>query len=378
MKRSDLEKQFKQEAQEHTPRIYDKILSSARSEGLLPTEPQSAEIHSQGDTAVLSRSKKRNVGVITIVAAILACIAIILPFLLKFLNKSPVIPNGITLSANDVYGMGAVSTVRLLGANTSVQAIARLSSVRSAAAVSETETGTENEVKAQAQKFNEYFTALDSFMGKEIVTTVTETNTDPKYPYETKLTINSKNFNGVAVQHVMYFTETLNASGDDDDEKVYTLNGVLVADGTEYHLEGERVFEQEDDETENELKIRAYADLSDRTSYVEMEQEHSVENNETETEYVYSIVVNGVVVEQTSVEFETEKEGNKEEAEYTLEFRSGDAKGKYVVERVTENGKAQIKVAYDIDGKQGEFRISETANNGEYRYTFSDGAVVVF
>lgn len=108
-----------------------------------------------------------------------------------------------------------------------------------------------------------------------------------------------------------------------------------------------------------------------------MEQEHSVENNETETEYVYSVYSKGALVEQTAIEFEAEKDGNKEEVEYELEFRKGNAKGKYVVERETRNGKVQMKVKYDIDGKQGQFNIVLT-NDNKYSYEFSDGSVLSF
>ncbi len=295
--------------------------------------------------------------------------------------------------ANDVYGVGAVSTVKLLGGETSAQALGKLAETRSVAVYGNTATDAEDEAKAQAEKFNEYFTALDSFMGKEIVTTVSEKNTDEKYPYETKLTINSKDFNGNAVQNIMYFTETLDNSHIDDDDDIddkdekdeeettYKLNGVLVVDGKDYALEGERSLEQEEDETEDELKIRAYADIADKTSYVEMSQEYSVEDKETETEYVYSVYSNGELVEQTAVEFETEKKQNKEEAEYELEFRKGEAKGKYEVDRETKDGRVQIKVKYNIDGKQGNFHIIEKTNeNGEkqYEYSFSDNTKLVF
>jgi len=277
---------------------------------------------------------------------------------------------------NDVYGMGAVSTVKLLGGTASAQAIRSLSAVKSVAAEPATDA---SEVKAQAEKFNEYFTALDSFMSEEIVSTLSEPNTDENYPFETKLTIKSKDFNGKNVENVMYFTETLlgTETEENETESLYALEGVMVVDGADYLLTGERSLEQEDDETENELRIRAYADGNDKTSYVEMEQEHSVENNETETEYVYSVYQNGVLVEQTAVEFETEKKGEREEVEYELEFRKGDAKGRYVVERETKNGKTEIKVEYNIDGKQGEFRISE---NGEkqYEYSFGDDTKLVF
>lgn len=288
--------------------------------------------------------------------------------------------NGEILSKpNDVYGMGAVSTVKLLGGNTSAKALRKLSVARRAADNKEPTTGAEDEVKSQAQKFDEYFTALDSFLSEEIVTTVSEKNVDTKYPYETKLTINSKSFNGEAVQNIMYFTESLLKTNTEDDEteSVYSLVGVMVVDGIDYYLEGERSIEQEKDETENELKIRAYADKADKTSFVEMEQEHSAETNETETEYVYSIYSKGVLVEQTAVEFETEKEGNKEEVEYELEFRKGDAKGKYVVERETINGEVQITVKYNVDGKQGKFSVKKSSDN-KYSYTFADGTVLSF
>lgn len=390
MKRSHIEKQLKKEANGHTPDVYDKIVLSAKAEGLLRDESEIDEMYNQGNTAVLSMHKKRITGIVALFIAFVACLAAILPILLKSPAIPPVSPDHTVFSANDVYGIGAVSTVKLLGNNTSGQAIQRLASARSAVSLTENTTTDESDVKSQAEKFNEYFTALDSFLGDEIVTTVSETNTDENYPYEMKLTINSRDFNGDAVQNVMYYTETLtdvteNSDADHDEdggaeteiEREYSLVGILVVDAVEYYMEGERSVEQEEDETENRLKIRAYSDRTDKRSYVEMSQEYSVEDNETETEYVYSIYSDGVLVEQTAVEFETEKDGDAEEIEYELEFRKGDAKGKYVVERETENGKVQMKVKYDIDGKEGEFRIGKS-DEDRYSYFFVDGTVYSF
>ncbi len=306
-------------------------------------------------------------------------------------------------TANDVYGMGAVSTVKLLGSEMAGQAMQTFSAV-----MAETDTG----VKAQAEKFNEYFTALDGFFGEDVVTTVSETNTDANYDYENKLTVNGKNFDGETVTHVMYYTETLVTAGsdldkdddleddkdndldddhddkDDKDDKdnetetesVYTLVGVMVVDGKDYYMEGARSVESEKDETENELKIRAYADKNDRLNYVEMEQEYSEEAGETETEYVYGIYANGKLVEQTAVEFEKENKNGKEEIEYELEFRSGEGKGRYEIEREAKDGKTSIKVNYNINGDKGQFRITEIEVNGEkkYEYTFSNGDKTIF
>ncbi|MDD6302853.1 MAG: hypothetical protein PUA56_06120, partial [Bacillales bacterium] len=94
--------------------------------------------------------------------------------------------NGLT-SPNDVYGLGAVTSVKLLGSNVTTKAIRTLSAVRGNTyeeeKTSNKEDDSEQVVKEQAEKFNEYFTALDSFLGEDIVKTTVEENTDEKYPY---------------------------------------------------------------------------------------------------------------------------------------------------------------------------------------------------
>ena len=305
-------------------------------------------------------------------------------------------------SPNDVYGMGAVSSVRLLGNNMSSSAVKTFSAVSATTQMracgvelaSSTIDNSEQEVKEQAKRFNEYFTALDSFLGDDIISTTTEVNTDDNYEYETKMTIKGKDFDGETVTYTMYYTETLvkaDSADDEDDEDAddvdeeteneYHLVGVMVIDGTDYYLEGERSEETKKDESETELKIRAYADKTDKTSYIQMEQEYSVEDGETETEYVYSIYANGKLIEQTAVEFETENKNNKLETEYELEFRSGTSKGKYVVEREVKDNKVSIKVKYNIYGKTGVFHIREiTDENGnkQYEYSYNDGSNQVF
>ncbi len=294
---------------------------------------------------------------------------------------------------NDVYGMGAVSSVRLLGSNMPASAVKSFSAVstttKSGAYEATSESATTDtsvsEVKEQTEKFNEYFTALDSFLGDDVVSTSTVINTDENYEYDTKMTISGKDFNGATVTYTMYYTETLiNADASTEDEETeseYRLVGVMVIDEVDYYLEGERSVESEKDESETELRIRAYADKQDKTSYIQMEQEHSVENGETETEYVYSMYAGGELLEQTAVEFETENKDGKSETEYELEFISGASKGRYVVEREVVENKAERKVEYDIDGKTGQFRIREiTGENGDkqYEYSYSDGSKQVF
>ncbi|MCI8459101.1 MAG: hypothetical protein HFE46_05505, partial [Clostridia bacterium] len=201
-------------------------------------------------------------------------------------------------SPNDVYGIGAVSGVRLLKSNMPASAVKSFSAVNAVANTRTCEVklapsaadASESEVKRQSEKFNEYFTALDSFLGDDVVSTSTVANTDSNYDYETKMTITGKDFNGETVTYTMYYTETLVETNSTDEneetESEYKLVGIMTIDGADYYLEGERSEESEKDESETELKIRAYADKEDKTSYIQMEQEYSVENGETETEYV--------------------------------------------------------------------------------------------
>ena len=393
MKRKDIEKKLKIEAEQFIPDPLDKIKMAARAENLLPYDSErNSEVYSQGNTAVMAKSKRKAIWSFTAFASIIVCFILILSFMLNFGRNKPFHPTRINLSAEDAYGMGAVSSVRLLGNNMSSSAVKSFSKVN---AVSYTTSNyaaidkSEDDVKRQAKRFNEYFTALDSFLGDDVVSTTTEANTDSNYEYETKMTIKGKDFNGETVTYTMYYTETLvKADSADDDgdeneetENEYQLVGVMVIDGADYYLEGERSEETEKDESETELKIRAYADKSDKTSYIQMEQEYSVEDGETETEYVYSIYANGELIEQTAVEFEIENKNNKVETEYELEFRSGTSKGKYVVEREVKDNKISMKVKYNIDGKTGVFHIREiTDENGNkrYEYIFSDHEIIVF
>ena len=392
MKRKNIEKKLKTEAERFSPDPLEKIKTAARAENLLPDEPEGdLNVYAQGNTAVLAKGKRKAVWLFTVFVSVLVGLIFIWSVAFNFGKNKPMDPPRFTLSVENVYGMGAVSSVRLLGSNMPIGAVASFSSMN-AVVHTAASNSPEDAVKRQAKRFNEYFTAFDSFLGDDIVSTSTEKNPDGQYPYEMKMTITGKDLAGKTISYVMYYTETLGNSEYDEDEdedeeeneeteKEYQLVGVMVVDGVDYHLEGERSVETEQDESETELKIRAYADITDKTSYIQMEQEYSVEDGETETEYVYSVYANGELLEQTAVEFETEQKNNKVETEYELEFRSGASKGKYVVKREVKENKSEIKVKYDIDGKTGVFHIREVTDkngNKQYEYSYNDGSKQVF
>ena len=380
MKQIDIKRELKKESDRFAPDPIVKIKTAARAENLLPYDAQqNSEVYTQGNSAVIAKNKRKTIWLFTVFASVIGCLILILSLTLPSERNKPFTPTRLHFSAEDVYGIGAVSGVKLLKSNMPASAVKSFSAVN-AIAYTTTEKSAD-EAKRQAEKFNEYFTALDSFLGDDVVSTSTVANTDSNYDYETKMTITGKDFNGETVTYTMYYTETLLQDDFDEDEQEYKLVGIMTIDGADYYLEGERSEESEKDESETELKIRAYADKEDKTSYIQMEQEYSVENGETETEYVYSIYAGGELLEQTAVEFETENKDGKVETEYELEFRKGASKGKYIVKREVVENKAEIKVKYAIDGKSGEFRIREiTDANGDkqYEYTFSDNEKIIF
>ncbi|MDE7464641.1 MAG: hypothetical protein K2M48_06385 [Clostridiales bacterium] len=365
----EIEKRLKEEAQNAVPDIYDKILLAAQAEGLLDAQSESSP----------KQKKKSNSGkprfklfapLASAFAAAAVCLAVVLPITLGGADD-PTLPPA-TYASAEAYALGAVSTVRLLGSET----FDRQSFARECAETKKGDGGDAG-VKAQIQKFNEYFGALDSFFGDDTVTTTAVENPDAQYPYGIKLTIVGNGLDGSSVTYIMYYDETEKSKTDNggDSKAKYDMEGVMISDGVEYYLDGERSTESKNDKEKSKLKIRAYADRSDKKTYIEMEQQNSEESDESDGEYVYCVYRNGDLVEQTAVKYESKSKDDKEKSEYGIEFRQGDAKGKYKVKREVKNGVAEIKVEYDLDDDKGEFKITATAGSG-YTYTFEDGSTI--
>ena len=325
-------------------------------------------------------------------------------------------------SSNNLLGMGAVTTVELLGSQVASGALQALSSVQlfnGEDGAGNTDPGAQtpnadgeasSPVEDQAETFNKYFSMLDSLLGDDVIATELTANTDAGYEnYAYKLVIKGKDMTGADVTHLMYYNETqktapadtsenttseqsasgqLNAAKnpwdffkwknpwkdhqDSENKTEYVLDGVMVIDETDYVLRGTRSAETEEDETENEIEICAYLDGADSDTFVRMKQETSVEEGETEKEYVYTVFENGKLIETTAVEFETETQNDKEKVQYKIAFLNEDSRGIYTVERRTIDGESVMRVGYIINGKAGVFFIRQT-EDGQYEYTFESG-----
>lgn len=405
MKALNIKKELRAEADKYTPDVLDKVKLVAQSQNLLPCEGKT-EDYAVSNTKIKSKIKGKTFGIISSAAAFLMAIILIIVFLIN--GAGEVIPPiHIALSANNAYGFGAVSSIKLLGKSMPTAALNTFST----AAKSLTEKATEptpsyidSELWGQLEKFNNYFIAFDNFLSDEILNTEIVENSDKNYNYNTKMTIKTVGFNGDPIVYYMYYSEseiTTNSNnkvntksntktllhgdsehddnGDDKNSgvtytKFYNLVGVMVVDGKEYYLEGVRSLEAEYDESESELEITAYASMSDRSSYIRMNQETTTENGEIETDYVYSVYSGGKLIETTKVDFETQVKHGKKETRCGIYFIvNGSVVGAYSIKKDINNGKVEIKVNCVLNGKSDAFTICEKKNQkGEkcFEYKF--------
>ena len=88
--------------------------------------------------------------------------------------------------------------------------------------------------------------------------------------------------------------------------------------------------------------------------------------NETETEYVYTVTENGRVVEQTTVGYETENG----ELELEMTVRANGKTDRLLFTDETEHGERVLSVRADINGESVSFKIF--VRGGEYVYVFPD------
>ena len=136
--------------------------------------------------------------------------------------------------ARDAYGIGAVTTAKLLSD------ISPVATVKSASAV--LSDGGDGK---QVAGFDKYFQTLDTFLNEDAIKTNVEDNFDEAYPYDYKLTVNGSDLDGTGVTYTMYYSEqvlTVESEYDDDDPdeeetlEAYSLEGVMVLEGVAYNL----------------------------------------------------------------------------------------------------------------------------------------------
>ena len=192
--------------------------------------------------------------------------------------------------------------------------------------------------------------------------------TSDREGYAEKTVISYKDMSGDAHDYVMYFNQTLTKSetdeSDGETEENYSIKGVMVIDGADYEIRGERKNESEEGESESETE---FVVILDENRYIRVEQSVETEDGESEQEYCYSVYENGKLVERSAFSYETEE--NETELKMTS-FKDGKTQVLYF-EREIENGEEVIEIHVG-DGKHGKGYIVhiEKDENGDNRYSF--------
>lgn len=192
--------------------------------------------------------------------------------------------------------------------------------------------------------------------------------TSDREEYAEKTVISYKDMSGVAHDYVMYFNQTLTKSetgeSDGETEENYSIKGVMVIDGADYEIRGERKNESEEGESETETE---FVVILGENRYIRVEQSVETEEGESEQEYCYSVYENGKLVERSAFSYETEE--NETELKMTS-FKDGKTQVLYF-EREIEKGEEVIEIHVG-DGKHGKGYIVhiEKDENGDNRYSF--------
>lgn len=156
--------------------------------------------------------------------------------------------------------------------------------------------------------------------------------------FEKYYTLTATDLSGVEKVYEFYYNET---SGRERGET--RMDGVVILDGVEYTMVGEKEVEWGEQELSFLVKI-------DNSNCVEIEQE----DEGGEREFSYTVIKNGVEVYETEVEYEKTKSGRT-----IIKFgtETPDGEKKYAFRFYTENGENFVKVVIEEENGRIEDRV---------------------
>ena len=297
---------------------------------------------------VKSKTKKLFVGLIC------ACSLLVLSLGVVGCGEST--DNKTFSSAAEAYAFGAVSSIKLLSANTTSKSEQNEANAENSYA----RNVPTNEQITFAQRVDEYVDVVDGFIGGSSPVKIQEESlTDAEY--STKVTTDITHLSGQKDSFVMYYNETVpteddRKTDDDDDFEVNTrLSGIVEFGGQTYSLRGEKEVEQDEIEINLEIKI-------DDANYVTIQTE--TENGEQE--YGYEVYSNGQKVEELSLEIEIEQ--NEVEVELFVAVNGETQSFKF--EKETENNITEIKINCNVNGNTETIFAVYDEGTQRYIYTF--------
>lgn len=188
--------------------------------------------------------------------------------------------------------------------------------------------------------------------------------------YQVKSVVSYRDMHGNTLGYTMYYNERLIQDHDDDDddrdevEEEYRIEGIMIIDGEEYRILGERSYESEPGESENETEFTVYLSQTRR-----MVVEQSVENEdgEHEREFNYIIYEGRNVIERSTFEYESERG----ETEIEMRHYKDGVNTVFLFDRETVRGEEVIRIRVgNAQSSEGYIvHINENADGSTY-YTY--------
>ncbi len=280
-------------------------------------------------------------------------------------------------TAESVYGFSAASAGMLVSSMNGGEASAFAAALAAGSEQTAPETGSEQtapetgseqttpETSEPASELDGYMALVESLLSDGGFT-VEETASD-RAGYETKMVVSYRDLHGNTLQYELHYNRIEYAGNgggygdyedhddygdhdrdrdrdrdrddrrEDETEEEYGLEGVMVIDGTDYAVRGERETETEGNESESETTFRV--ELGEG-KYILVEQSHESEGGETEQEYSYSVFENGRLSERSTFEYESERG----ETEIKMTYRKGSENSVFYFERETVRGEEVIRL----------------------------------
>lgn len=171
-----------------------------------------------------------------------------------------------------------------------------------------TEVPSEPVVDSVTAELDGYMALVESLLSDGGFNVTTEAS--DREGYQVKSVVTYRDMHGNAIGYTMYYNEVLIPDYDDDDdddrdeiEEEYYIEGIMIVDGAEYPIRGERSSESEPGESEDETEF--IVTLSSTRRMV-VEQSVETEGGEHEREYNYVIYEGRNVIERSTFEYEVE------------------------------------------------------------------------
>lgn len=299
--------------------------------------------------------------------------------LLTILSAAALTASAIAFSActdgtQKIDKFGAIETAEQAYAFSAATAGTLISSMNGgrAAALAQTKSvafGEQVTDQETIEELNGYMMLVESLLADGAFGT-TESASD-REEYTTKVVITYKDMLGNTLDYTMYYNEELlpdNDRDDDDDddeiEEEYAIEGVMLVDGNEYAIRGEKETETEGDEWETETKFRVSLG---ETQTMLVEQKTEKERGEEEQEFVYSVYEGRTLLERSS--FEYEQEDGETELKFSI-TKDGSTQIFYF-EREKEHGEEVIKIKKGDKNSAEKYRVFiQTDENGNTSYVY--------